>query len=263
LRLIIVIAFPTLFQAAAMRPITESSACCKCCSQSADLFGVVDFHQHCDEARSERLPVSGIPIYYYRCSQCGFLFTTAFDGFSHADFAEQIYNEGYSFVDPDFAEVRPSGNAQMVAGAFGKHRELSILDYGGGNGRTAEGLRQAGFTNVTTYDPFVPRFATRPSTPADEIICFEVVEHTPDPLAIFRDMASLLADHGSILLSTLMQPDDIEKQRLNWWYVGPRNGHISLHSYRSLTIAAQRCGFQVRSFNANVHLLFRANSYFR
>ena len=60
-------------------PLASRSAVCKCCGKPADLFGVVDFHKSCEDRRGPPLPLSGVPIYYYRCPNCGFLFTTAFD----------------------------------------------------------------------------------------------------------------------------------------------------------------------------------------
>src|SRR5579884_2308696 len=126
-------------------PIAALSRPCKVCAGPAVLFGVVDFHKSGDELRQAPLPLSGIPIYYYRCPACGFLFTTAFDTFSDDDFRRHIYNEGYARVDPDYADLRPRGNAQMLAGMFPQARNLRVLDYGGGNGRLAQYLSQRGF----------------------------------------------------------------------------------------------------------------------
>ncbi len=100
-------------------------------------------------------PPSGIPVTYFRCTACGFLFTRDFDAWSHADFGNRIYNAEYAFVDPDFAERRPAANASYVTHNFGIHRkEIRVLDYGGGEGRMMDLLRAEGFRSVNTYDPF-------------------------------------------------------------------------------------------------------------
>lgn len=95
-------------------PVASPSTVCKCCGKPADLFGVVDFHKSCEDRRRPPLPLSGVPIYYYRCPNCGFLFTTAFDEFTQQDFAAHIYNEQYILVDPDYAGHRPRQSAQVV-----------------------------------------------------------------------------------------------------------------------------------------------------
>src|SRR5687768_413288 len=135
-----------------LRPV-ETVTPCKCCGTAAALYGVVDFTKSCEEGRGKILPLSGVPVYYHRCPACGFIFTIAFDDFSPEDFARHVYNDEYILVDPDYTRVRPEANARSIAGAFKGARSLRILDYGGGTGVLAEGLRAAGFQDVQTYDP--------------------------------------------------------------------------------------------------------------
>ena len=132
-----------------------------------------------------------------------------------------------------------------------------ILDYGGGNGTLAELLRVAGFADVTTYDPFVPRFAKKPHGRFDCVICFEMLEHSTDPAQTLRDITEMLTESGIILLSTLLQPIDIDRQGLAWWYAAPRNAHVSLYSTASLVKLAESAGFRVYSFDQSYHVLFR------
>src|SRR5207302_7999881 len=132
---------------------------CKCCSATALLYGVVDFHKNCEIGRQKVLDLSGIPIYYYRCPECQFLFTTAFDHFSREDFNATIYNADYVLVDPEYREVRPQRNAALLTRLFAAARPARILDYGGGNGYLADLLRSAGFPHVDIYDPYVPAYA--------------------------------------------------------------------------------------------------------
>jgi 2-polyprenyl-6-hydroxyphenyl methylase/3-demethylubiquinone-9 3-methyltransferase len=132
-----------------------------------------------------------------------------------------------------------------------------ILDFGGGSGRLAAYLRGGGFPRADTYDPFVPEHAARPSERYPCIVSFEVLEHTTDPGKTISEMDSLLANPGLIIFSTLLQPADIEAQGLNWWYAGPRNGHVSLYSRDSLLTLVRPYGFQLASFSDNLHLLSR------
>ena len=58
--------------------------------------------------------------------------------------------------------------------------------------------------------------------------CFETLEHLPDPLDGIAKIVECVAEPGAVFYSTLTQPDDFDKQGVSWWYVGPRNGHISI-----------------------------------
>lgn len=241
-----------------MQAVCAERVPCKCCGASAFPYGVVDFHKNCEIHRQRRvLGVSGVPIYYHRCPECGFLFTTAFDDFSKEDFLEHVYNDDYVLVDPDYLGDRARGNAEMLMQLFSAERPSRILDYGGGNGVLADRLREAGFPEVVSYDPFVPSHAGRPEGRFDCVVCFEVVEHSTDPERTFAEMLDFLDEPGLIVFSTLLQPDDFERQGLDWWYCGPRNGHVSLFSRESLRALLEPMGLGCASFNANLHVLFR------
>ena len=240
-----------------LQPIASTEpVACKICQGPSPLFGVIDFHKSCIEAQGRRLAPSGYPIYYRRCSVCSFVFTTAFDTWTYADFHQQIYNEDYIKVDPDFVEVRPTTNAKVMVDTFqGSRTSIHILDYGGGSGLTADLLRRQGFS-ATTYDPF-SEFNTMPTERFDLISCFEVMEHVPFPKETVARMISLLMETGAILFSTLVQPAEFDTIGLNWWYAGPRNGHVSLYSKPSLELLFQPYGMQVRSFSEGVHIAYR------
>jgi tetratricopeptide (TPR) repeat protein/SAM-dependent methyltransferase len=242
-------------------PLAEAApSACKICDEASELFGVVDFHKSCVEAQGKRLRLSGIPIYYRRCMRCGFVFTGTFDAWTEGEFAERIYNRDYVLVDPDFAERRPANNARLLMEAFAGSREtISILDYGGGNGRLAEILRGESF-HVVTYDPFSnPFFGNRlePQERFDLITCFEVMEHAPRPVETLRAMDRLLKEDGVILFSTLLQPKDFDQCGLGWWYAGPRNGHCSLYSAEALVRLFASVGMKVASWNEALHLAYR------
>jgi 2-polyprenyl-6-hydroxyphenyl methylase/3-demethylubiquinone-9 3-methyltransferase len=55
----------------------------------------------------------------------------------------------------------------------------------------------------------------------------------------------------------MTQPDDFDRQGMSWWYVGPRNGHISIFSKQALATAWACHGYRTVSFNAGTHLAFR------
>jgi 2-polyprenyl-6-hydroxyphenyl methylase/3-demethylubiquinone-9 3-methyltransferase len=240
-----------------LQAICAKQAECKCCGATAFLCGVVDFHKNCESHKRKVLDVAGVPIYYHRCPECRFIFTTAFDHFTKEDFRRHIYNDDYVLVDPEYQQVRPKVNAELVSSLFPHARPTRILDYGGGEGRLAELLHPAGFPHVDTYDPFVPRHADKPAGRYDCVISFEVLEHSTDPARTLADMIDSVTDPGLILFSTLLQPADIEYIGLHWWYAAPRNGHVSLYSQASLERLVQPFGFGLGSFNDNLHVLIR------
>jgi hypothetical protein len=244
---------------AALRPAAPEPRPCKICGGAAPLYGVSDFNRSCEEERGRFLPLAGVAIYYRRCAACGFLFTDAFDDWRDEQFKAHIYNDGYLAVDPDYAETRPAFSAHAIVQLFGTDKaRLGVLDYGGGNGTVARLLRGDGFRAAETYDPFTPEFAQRPEGRFEIVSCFETLEHLAHPEAGFAALAACVAEPGLVLFSTVVQPADFDTQKMGWWYIGPRNGHISLFSRPALATAWQRHGFTFASFNDNLHVAYRA-----
>lgn len=241
-----------------LRPITATSVSCKICGGPSDLFGVVDMNRPCEISPNQKFKLAGVPIYYRRCVACSFLFTDAFDDWSVDQFKTHIYNDGYLAVDPDYLTKRPTDNAGVVSRFWAPHRaNMRVLDFGGGNDVFSTALRADGFAKVVTYDPMVPEHATRPDGKFDLVTCFETLEHVPDPLASIGKMVDCLTEPGAVFYSTLMQPDDFDKQGMSWWYVGPRNGHISIFSRQALALAWAHHGYKTVPLSTGSHLAFR------
>jgi hypothetical protein len=232
---------------------------CKICGKPAPFYGFVDFNKACLESIGIRMPTYGFAIYYRRCPACEFLFTDAFDGWSPAEFRIHIYNSEYARLDPEYAEQRPAGNASLIANLFGAHKDtLRILDFAGGNGHFGECLRVSGFANCDTYDPFTPGHDTLPDGTYGLITCFEAFEHAPDQDRLVQSIMERLAEDGVVVFSTMVQPDDFDKIGMRWWYVAPRNGHISLHSRKSLSLLWERHGCTVSSVSDHLHMACRS-----
>jgi 2-polyprenyl-6-hydroxyphenyl methylase/3-demethylubiquinone-9 3-methyltransferase len=206
----------------------------------------------------KRLALSGVPIYYRRCTGCGFLFTDAFDDWDAEQFKLYIYNKDYHLFDPDYESKRPQENAARVERLWGKYKsELRVLDYGGGNDAFCAALRNEGYPIAVTYDPMTPAHARTPDGRFPLVTCFETLEHMPNPVGDIGRIIKFVAEPGLVLFSTLVQPADFEKQGINWWYMAPRNGHVSLFSRKALEIAWNRYGYKLGWFNDSPHIAFR------
>jgi hypothetical protein len=241
-----------------LKPVSTAAMPCKVCGGAAALYGVVDFQKSCAEANGIRLPLSGVPIYYRRCANCRFLFTEAFDDWSTEQFKAHIYNDGYKTVDPEYETSRPRQNAELVARLWNAVKaDIRVLDYGGGNDAFCAALREKGFPTALTYDPMTPEHASAPDGKFDLVTSFETLEHLPDPLAGIDLMLGFATDPGLIFFSTYLQTAEFEQLGPNWWYVAPRNGHISIFSRQALVCALQRHGYRLASLNDNYHFAFR------
>jgi len=234
---------------------------CPLCRKPSVPLGAVDFNKNCEEARGLRLPPAGRLVQYLLCRACGFAFAPEFAAWTPADFAREIYNEGYGAVDPDHAEVRPRASADSLLGTFpGGARPARHLDYGGGAGRLSELLRAAGWDS-TSWDPFFTGGTQQaPAGTYPLITCFEVFEHVPDVRGLAARLDGLLAPDGLILASTLVSDGQMAPGRpLTWWYASPRNGHVSLHSARSLGVLAARQGWKTASASPDIHFFWRGD----
>ncbi|MEO7965962.1 MAG: class I SAM-dependent methyltransferase, partial [Gemmatimonadaceae bacterium] len=106
-------------------------------------------------------------------------------------------------------------------------------------------------------DPFHFGSDARPARRFDIVTAFEVLEHSTTPEATLRDMRWFMADDGLMIFSTLLQPQDVTLRPLDWWYVAPRNGHVSLFSCAALDALMRKLGLKWASFNDNTHVAFR------
>jgi SAM-dependent methyltransferase len=241
-----------------LRPVSTAQIACKICEREAALYGVVDMHRPCLIPGGHVPPLSGLPVYYRRCGHCGFLFTDAFDDWSEDEFKTHIYNDDYLAFDPDYVTVRPTANAGLVTSLWTAHKSaMRVLDFGGGNDVFCQALRASGFREAVTYDPMVSEYAAKPDGKFDLVTCFETLEHLPDPVAGIAKIIECLAEPGAVFYSTLTQPADFDGLGMSWWYVGPRNGHISIFTTQSLTHAWARHGYKHASLNNGMHLAFR------
>jgi len=240
------------------RPLPPAPRSCKACGAPSPVLGSVDFNKNCEDRRRAALPLSGRSVAYHRCPDCALLFTGDFDAWDRDDFRAHIYNEGYADVDPDYAGSRAAGSAELIGQLFGLAcRGLEVLDYGGGDGGLAALLASRHGMLAEVYDPFNPACDVPPQRQYPLVTCFEVLEHTPDPRATIREIAGLVQADGIVVFSTLLQPLDFAQRGVGWWYVAPRNGHVTIYSAQALRALWSELGFQLISHGDGLHVAYR------
>ena len=210
---------------------------CKICQAGSVIFDSVDFNKHCSSA-PYGFGLSGISVPYYRCARCSLIFTDFIDDWNHDEVARYIYNSDYQKVDPEYISARPRRAAGEMSRHFAGCEQLRILDYGSGSGLFAERMRELGYPHIESYDPFSSK--TEPTGVYDLITCFEVIEHSPKPLDTFIDMVGRLSIDGAIVVGQTLQPGNIEDIGGRWWYVAPRNGHVSFFADETFITLAER-----------------------
>lgn len=252
-----------LFQHA--QRLLDEGACrterpCKVCGEGATRFDVLDFALTCNSPRAPR-GLSGAPVYYHRCHACHFVFTEFCDSFTPAQWTTHVYDESYYHeVDPDYGERRPQANAQVINALLANcHEDWLGLDYGGGNGLTAALIREMGY-RYECFDPFGSSDVSVGSRGLYNFCSvFEVAEHAPDPGGFTREIVDLCSkDRLAVLVGTHVNDRHVtDDGRLDWWYAAPRNGHISLHSRRSLQLLAHAQGLDCLNLSEQTHLFSR------
>ena len=230
----------------------EAPTVCKICNSAVKLVGSIDANKCClDRLGKRALPISDVMVSYYSCNYCGFTFTNFMDNWAPEDFKRNIYNDDYGWINPPipgrgivpFKETPAYQKGLHIAALFdGSQSEIRVLDFGaGGNpGPTGQALIDRGFY-VHSYEPFLANCAP-PDGKYDLIICIEVLEHCQDLKYVAEFMKRYLSRDGIIWVQTLVHPHPTPDDILSSWYISPRDGHVSIHTFLSLTLLFKSVG---------------------
>jgi SAM-dependent methyltransferase len=224
---------------------------CKCCDADAIFLGNLDFNcGHADKIITVEKPyISENDVPYYRCVNCGFIFTNHMDNWSLEEFREKIYKTTDAFIAKEEPRSTVSYQiGQRIASFFQQAKnEIRVLDFGsaGNPGNLGLALVDSGF-DLTSYEPYLEDDATSLKHPQyDLIISVEVFEHCHDLNDIGNQMKKLLSRDGVIWIQTLLHPHPADVEVLKSWYITPSNGHISIFTLPALTLFFRRFGINV------------------
>ncbi|MGH6942052.1 methyltransferase domain-containing protein [Hypericibacter sp.] len=254
----------TAFAAARpLTPIVERTTPCKICATASPLFDVVDYHEDCYESDGRRMTLSGIPIYYYRCPGCGFLFTRAFDDWGLTDMTSPATTLEKVAPTLDVAERHNHNFVPLLKEWFGDGLSaLRLLDLG--EDKLAASLRQSGIP-ADRPEPGPARLRTAsPLTagPYDVILAFNIFEQLTEPLAFMKQIDQVTAPDGLLLVATPLSdgvdPAAAGIRRRPLRYISPRREQYSIFNAASLALAFGSAGFRLAGFRQGIHIGLRS-----
>ncbi len=238
----------------------QQTSVCKCCGFGVTPYlGSVDFNRTCHDVlfNKKTYPVANEWVDYYGCPNCAFIFTNHIDSWSKEQIQTRIYGADYIITDPPVGgdELKPKeqrGNyllGKHMANIFdGAQQSIRVLDFGAGGNPSLMGqaLLDKGFATYS-YEPYLSFYDNDYTEQIPEghyqvITAIEVMEHCQDLEMVGRFMQQRLAEHGVFWIQTLIHPNKLQKDALNSWYVGPRNGHVSIFSQVAITLLLRRFG---------------------
>jgi 2-polyprenyl-6-hydroxyphenyl methylase/3-demethylubiquinone-9 3-methyltransferase len=107
------------------------------------------------------------------------------------------------------------------------------------------------------WDPF-SHDAPLPDRGFDLVFCSEVLEHVLHPREALASIAARVGPGGFALMSTALVPSHIPVEA--WWYLAPRNGHITLYTSEALTRACGDAGLRYTPLSDEWHLAERPDA---
>jgi Methyltransferase domain len=188
-----------------------------------------------------------------QCPNCGFVQTKQ-PYWLHDAYSSAISDIDIGVVNRSVTFSRLTRN--LILSCFDSN--AAFLDLGGGPGVFVRMMRDQGF-NFYIYDKYCENMFARGfeadmsgASRYELITAFEVFEHFVSPL---DDIQQMLRCSRNVLFSTLLLPAHNPSPG-EWWYYALEHGqHVSIYTYKSLAIIAQRLGLYLHSNGTSLHLL--------
>ena len=175
-------------------------------------------------------------VQYFKCSQCGFLFT------EEPYWLNEAYSRAINITDTGILDrnLRFSKVVSVLI-YFLFNKEGKFVDYAGGYGIFTRLTRDIGFDfywQDLHCDNLLSRgFEYKPELRKniELLTAFEVFEHLVNPP---EEIEKMLGISKNIVFSTVLLPSPTPKPE-EWWYYGFEHGqHISFYSLKTLEYLA-------------------------
>lgn len=227
---------------------------CNICGNITESLGFVPFDKN-----AVNLPiVDNTSIEYVRCTKCYSISCPTMLQWTPEDLNTKIYNEDYLKYDPEYGGTRAYNNSTFLLELFKfKKKQFSHLDYGSGQGDLSTYLLSRGWDS-TSYDPYSNNIKS--TNTFDFITAFEVFEHSLNIDSTIKEIKALLNRDGVILFTTLFAD---KYTTIDWWYILPRNGHISIVSESGMKILAKQNNLFIHSISESIHILSPTRNSFK
>lgn len=165
-------------------------------------------------------------IEYDYCEECGFLSKTdLFIPSKNTEFNRYLQHEnnsseGYIKYQDNFY--------QSIKSYLG----FEVLDFGCGNNHILADIINGEGLNCSYYDLYFYPEENYKKRLYDAIIMEEVIEHLKDPIAVLKELISLLKDGGKLIIRTMFIPTDFKINK--WWYLRDIT-HISFFDFKTFS----------------------------
>ncbi|BAZ32862.1 type 11 methyltransferase [Cylindrospermum sp. NIES-4074] len=190
---------------------------------------------------------------YFQCSNCGFVQT------EEPYWLEEAYSNAIAKTDVDLVfrnNTFSRRSAHILFHLF--NHQAKFLDYGGGYGLFVRMMRDLGF-DFYWMDKFCTNLFAQgfewdkaDSDTYELVTAFKVFEHFVNPL---EEIENILKFSKNILFSTELLPEN-NPQPNEWWYYAPYEGkNISIYTFKTLSIIADKYGLNLYSNGSSLHLI--------
>lgn len=204
-----------------------------------------------------------------RCARCTLVFVSPrLQGEALSRFYDQVeYFEGGVYGDQSrwspamvLQRIWTSGRLDLIGKQRSRLTGERLLEFGSGYGLFLDAARQRGFqvqgvelskpalarSQKQGIDVYCGQLVDAPLTGPYDVICgWDTIEHVPDPLAVLRRVRELIAENGTVAMSTpyfSSLPSRLLRER--WWTLKPAE-HIWHYTPYTLRLLAARSGFTV------------------
>ncbi|OIO70380.1 MAG: hypothetical protein COW19_08805 [Zetaproteobacteria bacterium CG12_big_fil_rev_8_21_14_0_65_55_1124] len=207
-----------------------------------------------------------------RCSTCGQLFSACtVERYEHS--MQEFDDEQGTFVAPESVLRQKKRIGRILKNGVKQFRNppsrISMLDVGCSSGSVLNIAREMGF-DVHGVEPAPKAAATAtdngfdvfngflheaefPAESFDLVSLFEVIEHLKHPLELANEVHRILRPGGVWLIGTGNADSwtaDCEKETWEYFDIDLHGGHISFFNPASISLFAERSGFEVAHIEA-------------